>query len=120
LPVYWRDQIADIDPYNNNMRTGLIFADHAFDGLLYRDPDTFEIKPVPAISWKLVDSTTLEGELRQGVTFHSGDPFTAADSVYTIKTITDPKSGIVIPSNWSGSRVPASRACNAVISASGI
>jgi peptide/nickel transport system substrate-binding protein len=101
LRVYWRDQIADVDPYYNNMRTGLIFAHHAFDGLIYRDPESMEMKPLLATSWKLVDPTTLEFELRQGVTFHNGDKFTAADVVYTIKTITDPKSGIVVPSNFN-------------------
>ena len=100
LRVYWRDQIADVDPYYNNMRTGLIFAHHAFDGLVYRDPDSMEMKPLLATSWKLVDPTTLEFELRQGVTFHNGDKFTAADVLYTVKVLTDPKSGIVVPSNF--------------------
>ena len=101
LRVYWRDQIADVDPYYNNLRTGLIFAHHAFDGLVYRDPDSMEMKPLLATSWKLVDPLTLEFELRQGVTFHNGDRFTAADVVYTVKVLTDPKSGIVVPSNFS-------------------
>ena len=101
LRVYWRDQVPDVDPYYNNMRTGLIVAHHIMDGLVYRDPDTLEAKPLLATAWKLIDPTTLEFELRQGVTFHNGDRFTAADVVYTIKTVTDPKSGIVVPSNFN-------------------
>ena len=48
LRVAWRDQIADIDPYYNSLRTGLIVAHHAWDGLVYRDPDGFVMKPALA------------------------------------------------------------------------
>ena len=84
LRVYWRDQIPDVDPYYNNMRTGLIFAHHTMDGLVYRDPTRLFSKPLLATSWaNLSIATTLEFELRQGVTFHNGDKFTAADVLYT-------------------------------------
>ncbi|MCW3474442.1 ABC transporter substrate-binding protein [Limobrevibacterium gyesilva] len=101
LRVYWRDQITDIDPYYNSLRTGLIVAHHAWDGLVYRDPEGFVMKPLLATAWKWIDDTTLEFELRKGVTFHNGDPFTADDVVYTVKIITDPKSGIAVPSNFT-------------------
>jgi peptide/nickel transport system substrate-binding protein len=100
LRVAWRDQIADVDPYYNNLRTGLIVAHQAWDTLVYRDPDGFVMKPLLATSWKWVDDVTLEFELRKGVKFHNGDPFTAADVVYTVGVITDPKSGISVPSNF--------------------
>lgn len=101
LRVYWRDQINDIDPYYNSLRTGLVVAHHAWDGLVYRDPDGYVMKPLIAKSWKWTDATTLEMELRSDVTFHNGDKLTAADVVYTIGVLTDPKSGIVVPSNYS-------------------
>jgi peptide/nickel transport system substrate-binding protein len=101
LRAAWVDQITDIDPYYNSLRTGLVVAHQAWDGLVYRDPEDFKIKPLLATSWKWVDDTTLEFELRHGVTFHNGDPFTAADVIYTISVITDPKSGIAVPSNFS-------------------
>ena len=62
---------------------------------------TTSIKPLLATSWKWVDDTTLEFELRHGVTFHNGDPFTAADVVYTVGILTDPKSGLSVPSNFA-------------------
>ena len=100
LRVAWRDQIVDIDPYYNNLRTGLVVAHQAWDTLVYRDPDGFVMKPALATSWKWVDDVTLEFELRRGVKFHNGDPVTAADVVYTVGIITDPKSGISVPSNF--------------------
>jgi peptide/nickel transport system substrate-binding protein len=101
LRVAWRDQIADVDPYFNNLRTGLVVAHQFMDGLVYRDPTDFSLKPLLATSWKWVDDTTLEFELRRGVTFHNGDPFTAADVIYTVGIVTDPKAGLSVPSNFA-------------------
>src|ERR1700761_4875567 len=101
LRVAWRDAIPDVDPFFNSLRTGLIVAHQAWDGLIYRDPDGFVIKPALAKSWKWIDPVTLEFELRPGLKFSNGDPFTAADVVYTIGIVTDPKSGVSVPSNYS-------------------
>jgi peptide/nickel transport system substrate-binding protein len=101
LRVAWRDQIADVDPYYNNLRTGLVVAHQAWDTLIYRDPNGFVMKPLLATAWKWVDDTTLDFDLRQDATFHNGDKVTAADVVYTVGVITDPKSGISVPSNFS-------------------
>src|SRR6185437_11780388 len=81
LRVAWRDAIPDVDPYFNSLRTGLIVEHQAWDGLTYRDPDGFIVKPDLATSWKWVDPVTLEFTLRDGVKFGNGDPFTAADVV---------------------------------------
>jgi peptide/nickel transport system substrate-binding protein len=100
LRVAWRDQITDIDPYYNSLRTGLVVAHHAWDTLIYRDPEGFVMKPALATSWKWVDDTTLEFELRPNATFHNGDPVTSADVVYTIGIATDPSTGLAAPSNY--------------------
>src|SRR5215475_8360017 len=76
LRITWRDAIPDVDPYYNSQRTGMIVAFHAFDCLVYRDPNTMDMKPALATSWTQVDDTTIEFTLRQGVTFQSSDPFT--------------------------------------------
>ena len=60
LRVLWRDPTVNIDPYYNSQRTGLILAHHAWDGLVFRDPNGYAIKPLLAESWKWVDDTTLE------------------------------------------------------------
>jgi peptide/nickel transport system substrate-binding protein len=91
LRITWRDAIPDVNPYYNSQRTGMVVAFQAFDCLVYRDPETMEIKPALAISWKQVDDTTIDFTLRQGVTFQNGDPFTADDVVYTINTIIQDK-----------------------------
>ena len=51
LRVTWRDSIPNVDFYYNSLRNGYIIQIHAQDGLVYRDPDTFQIKPLLATSW---------------------------------------------------------------------
>jgi peptide/nickel transport system substrate-binding protein len=100
LRIAWRDAIPDVDPYYNQLRTGLVLAHQAWDTLIYRDPDTFQIKPLLALSWKQTNDTTWEFELRPGVKFHDGSPFSADDVVYTINTVlADPH--VAVPSNFS-------------------
>jgi peptide/nickel transport system substrate-binding protein len=64
LRVVWWDQLANVNPYYNQLRAGLVVAHQAFDGLVARDPETFAVKPLLATSWKYVDDTTLELQLR--------------------------------------------------------
>src|SRR5215469_3472377 len=93
-------QIQDFNPYYNQIRDGIVIGLHVWDGLTYRDPDT--IKPVPllATAWRYIDNTTLEYDLRKGVKFHDGSPFTADDVVFTFTTITHDKR-ITTPSNFA-------------------
>ncbi len=101
LRVTWRDGIPDLDFYYNTLRVGLIVQHHVWDTLVDRDPDTFQLKPLLATGWRNIDDTTIEFTLRDGVTFQNGDRFTADDVVYTIRSILDPKSGIIVPSNYT-------------------
>jgi peptide/nickel transport system substrate-binding protein len=82
-----------LDTYKIAGREGLILARHIYDGLLYKDLDTGEIKPALAKAWRFVDPTTMEFDLREGVTFHNGAKFTADDVVYTLTTVLDPAYG---------------------------
>src|SRR5665213_814977 len=84
-------QIADVTPYYNQIRDGIVISLHAWDALVYRDPDTFANKPLLATSWKFIDDTTLEFSLRKGVKFHDGSPFSADDVVYTYNSILNDK-----------------------------
>ena len=66
--------------------------EHVYDRLLDRDAKTFKPKPMLATSWKIVNDTTWEFTLRQGVKFHNGEPFTAASVKATIDYALDPAS----------------------------
>lgn len=99
IRIVFRDAVTNVDPYYNQLRTGLVLAHHAWDGLVYRDPETFQPKPLLATSWKIIDDLTLEFTLRQGVKFHNGDAFTADDVVYTFNTVSAADSKVSTPSN---------------------
>ncbi len=100
LRITWREAVEDADPYHNPLRNGLVLAHQVWDGLISRDPQTFALRPLLALSWKYIDDTTLEFELRPGVIFHNGARFTAADVVYTVEqALTDPL--VAVPSNFA-------------------
>jgi peptide/nickel transport system substrate-binding protein len=44
-----------------------------------------EIEPALAIAWQVIDSTTWQFELRQGVRFHDGTAFTSEDVVFSME-----------------------------------
>jgi len=61
------------------------------EGLLTRDPQTMELKPLLAESWRNVNPTTWEFKLRKGVKFHNGEEFTGESVKFTIDRIVTSK-----------------------------
>jgi peptide/nickel transport system substrate-binding protein len=99
LTIAW-DQPLDIaDAYFNTSREGILAARMIWDQLIERDPDTFEYRAGLATAWRWVDELTLEFDLRQGVTFHNGQPFDADDVVYTFNFVVDPANKVLNMTN---------------------
>src|SRR5436309_3752414 len=73
-----------VDWTTNNM------LEHIYDRLLDRDAKTLKPKPMLATSWKVINDTTWEFTLRQGVKFHNGEPFTAQSVKATVDYALDP------------------------------
>ena len=64
-----------------------------FDRLTVYD-DKLQPRPMLAESWSLnSDGTQLTLNLRKGVQFHSGRPFTSADVAWNLERVKDPKVG---------------------------
>ena len=101
LRIAMRDAVTNIDPYFNNLRTGIVMGHQAWDYLVYRDPATFEIKPLLATEWKLVDDKTMDFTLRAGVKFHDGSTMSADDVVYTLNLASNPDSKVSTPANYN-------------------
>ncbi len=95
----------NVSPYHNNLREGVVLARHVWDTLLYRDPDTGDYHGMIATDWEWADDTTLDVTIREGLTFHNGDPLTADDVVFTFNYVVQPDSGVVTRQNtdWIGS-----------------
>ncbi len=60
LRITWRDAVTDVTPYYNQQRTGVVLGHQVWDSLVYRDPETFQLKPLIAQSYKWAGETTLE------------------------------------------------------------
>ncbi|WP_424138363.1 ABC transporter substrate-binding protein [Roseomonas chloroacetimidivorans] len=77
---------SSVDPHYYTLTPNSALAQHIFDNLVHRDAQG-RLIPGLAESWRLVDDTTWEFKLREGVRFHNGEPFTAADVTYTINRV---------------------------------
>jgi len=75
-----------LDPHEQLSEGTLQFSHLVFDPLLRWDQnDHFE--PRLAERWERIDERTVRFFLHQNVAFHSGNPFTAEDVVYTIQRL---------------------------------
>lgn len=64
---------------------------HVFEGLVDLDPVTQKAEPALAAEMPTkVDDTTYEIDLREGATFHNGDPVTAEDVVFSYERVLNP------------------------------
>jgi peptide/nickel transport system substrate-binding protein len=68
-----------------------------FDALVKKD-EHFELKPWLAASWDQPDALTWVFHLRDGVRFQDGRPLEAADVVWTIESLIEPKLAGLISS----------------------
>jgi len=94
LRVAYTKELENVDSYFNSSREGVVLQRAIWDGLIYRDPMTNEYKGNLATEWTWIDDTTLELKLREGVTFHNGDPFTAEDVVATVNYVATEENGV--------------------------
>ncbi len=66
-------------------------ASNMFDGLVLRD-EALNLKPGLATSWEVLDQgMRLRFKLRQGVTFHNGEPFNAEAVKFTMARLLGPE-----------------------------
>ncbi len=99
LNIAWSGELATLDRYYNTLREGIVVGRLVWDSLLFKNPETLEFEPLLAKSYKFVDSTTMEFELREGVTFHNGEAFDADDVVYTFNRMSNPDAGVLTQRN---------------------
>ena len=75
------------DPIDTFLVNWASAATNIFDGLTYRGPD-MELVPALAESWEELDEgTRIRFVLRQGVTFHNGEPFNAEAVKFTFERL---------------------------------
>jgi peptide/nickel transport system substrate-binding protein len=89
---------GDIDQLDPHLATAFQTIDAlelVYDTLFELDPE-LNVQPGLATEWEYSpDGTELTITLREGVTFHDGDPFTSADVVASLERILDESTGAV-------------------------
>lgn len=80
---------ATLDPHLQWNTDSYTIYRNIFDNLLTRDADG-KIVPQIATSWKYLDDTTIEFQIRDGVTFQDGSKLTAEDVAFSVNRIIDP------------------------------
>jgi peptide/nickel transport system substrate-binding protein len=76
-------------------------VEHIYDRLVDRDPRTYKPAPMLATGWRVVNDTTWEFTLRQGVRFHNGEPFNAQSVKATMDYIKDPANKTHYLPRWA-------------------
>lgn len=76
--------IAAMDPHSMTESNTIGFLNHIYEGLVRYNQD-LQVEPALATSWEYVEPTRLRFTLREGVTFHNGNPFTADDVVASLQ-----------------------------------
>ena len=80
--------VTTLDPQLSTVSNDIFVTFNLFDNLVFRARDN-SLQPMLATEWRLVDDLTWEFRLREGVTFHNGEPFGADDVEFTIERTYD-------------------------------
>ena len=75
-----------MDPHSLNESLQLSVTGNVYEPLVGRNKD-LSLAPALATSWKQTSPTVWRFELRKGVTFHDGTPFTADDVVFSMARV---------------------------------
>jgi len=85
-----QNDILTLDPHSQNHATTNAILMHSYEGLT-RYNEKFEVEPALATKWTYVSPTQVRFELRKGVKFADGSPFTADDVVFSFGRIKQPQ-----------------------------
>jgi peptide/nickel transport system substrate-binding protein len=80
-----------MDPHSLNESLQLTVLENVYEPLVTRDKN-YKLVPALATSWKQTSPTVWHFDLRTGVQFHDGTPFTADDVIFSYQRAKDPGS----------------------------
>ena len=90
-----QNDILTLDPHSQNHATTNALLQHAYEGLT-RYNAKYEPEPALATKWTYISPTQVRFDLRRGVKFHDGSPFTADDVVFSFGRIKQPQGTMSI------------------------
>lgn len=77
-------EAGSMSPVRDFSVAGLGIHAHLYDTLVDFEGPNLEVTPKLAVSWATIDEVTWEFKLREGVRFHDGSAFTAADVEFSL------------------------------------
>lgn len=83
--------IVSLDPYAYDDIFTKSILNNVYEGLVRYNRD-LKIEPALATSWEVHSDTVWRFKLRQGVSFHNGNAFTADDVIASLTRVSDPAS----------------------------
>jgi peptide/nickel transport system substrate-binding protein len=91
-PLRWAatNDILTLDPHSQDHNTSNAIGTHIYEGLT-RLSRAYRPEPSLATKWTYLSQTQVRFDLRRGVKFHDGSPFTADDVVFSFGRITQPQ-----------------------------
>lgn len=87
------NDILTVDPHAQNHQTTHAFLQQVYESLVRYDK-AYKVEPALATKWTQVSPTQIRFELRKGVKFHDGAPFTADDVVFSLTRAMTPPSNM--------------------------
>ena len=90
-----QNDILTLDPHSQNHATTNAILMHSYEGLT-RYNAKFEVEPALATKWTMTSPTQVRFELRKGVKFADGSPFTADDVIFSFGRIKQPQGTMQI------------------------
>ena len=86
LNVVLMQMPVSLHPTGSNDAYSSLVNSHIYNTLIYLDRENNALIPALATSWEFIDLSTVNFQLREGVTFHNGQPFTARDVQYSLES----------------------------------
>jgi peptide/nickel transport system substrate-binding protein len=85
LRIVLAQEPPTLEPCESSLTgTGMVVRSNITEPLVERDPTTGELHPLLSTGWRQTSPTTWTFDIRTGVTFQDGQPFTAEDAAFAI------------------------------------
>jgi len=85
LRIVLSQEPPTLEPCESSLTsTGIVVRSNITEPLIEREPDTGELQPLLSTGWRQTSPTEWTFDIRKGVTFSDGSPFTATDAAFAI------------------------------------
>src|SRR4051812_10018715 len=85
LRIVLQQEPPTLEPCESSLTsTGIVVRSNITEPLVERDPNSGDLQPLLSTGWRQTSPTQWTFDIRTGVTFSNGAPFTAADAAFAV------------------------------------